>query len=525
MTAMTARRLGIPATLFATCVLLFTLMSYGGIRSPDSEVVFRVAESVAERGEFDVPEPLIRMGDFGRSQGVDGRHYTFYGPAQSVAVAPLVWLGRALGRTGVYESEAWPVAYSFYVGEGLAEYGAGEPPGDPAAHGVRTVVCSFNAWVSALGVVLLWALARRFGCSPTAAAVGAGLFAFATLTWAYAGTFFKEPLSIVAALAALVLLAGYDTTLGAPRCRPVGFAAAGVCLGLAMAAHVTAAQLFPFWLAYCVVVAAPARRFDRATAVRVGLFVAGFAAVVALLGWFNLARFGDVLETGRRAGQGMPDEALYPPWSMAYWRVISGLMVGGGKGLLVYCPAIVLCALLWRPFHTRHRILSWILVAAVVSRVLALGLSSGWHGGFCLGPRYLVPLLPLAFLPVCVGIDDMIRQGRRSELGRVFVFGALCVVQQLYFLTGEIFSYSHIIKWHHERSAVDVFAADRIYLDWDISPLLHMLKYERGPFLLQGVGVGNVTLWLLLSGAACLLIGLAWVLVCRAAGWQAAREE
>jgi hypothetical protein len=511
--------------LFMACVVLFGAMSYGGIRSPDSEIVFRVALAVAERGEFDVEEPLIRMGEFGLSRGVDGRLYTFYGPAQAVACVPLVWLGRALDRTGWYASEDRALAPSFYVGEGLASFGAGSRPDAPAEHGLRMVVCSFNVFVSSLGVVLMWAIARRFGCSSAASLVGASLYAFGSLTWAYSGTFFKEPLCIVFASAAFLLLCGQDERVRTRTKSVAVFALAGLSLGLAMASHITAAQLFPFLLAYCIVASMTGRRFSGRAAVGVTAFVLGFGAVLALLGWFNVARFGDLFETGRRAGQGLPDEALYMPWSRAYWRVISGLLVGSGKGLLLYCPVVILGVVHWRVLHRRHRLLSWILIALIVSRILGLGVSSGWHGGFCLGPRYLLPLLPFLFLPICMAIDSMVRRGRRRALGWLFVIGALLVCHQLYLNTGEIFSYSHIIKWHHERAGIDVFVGDRLFLDWKVSPLLYLLKYQRGPYLLQGVGVSNLTTWLILSGVACAGVATAYRLVCRAAGWQAPGEE
>ena len=44
--------------LFFVCLLVYGATNYGGIRSPDAEVVFRTAESLESRRSFAVPRPL-----------------------------------------------------------------------------------------------------------------------------------------------------------------------------------------------------------------------------------------------------------------------------------------------------------------------------------------------------------------------------------------------------------------------------------------------------------------------------------
>jgi len=61
---------------------------------------------------------------------------------------------------------------------------------------------------------------------------------------------------------------------------------------------------------------------------------------------------------------------------------------------------------------------------------------------------------------------------------------------------GEIFSYFHIWKWHYEDQGIDVFVGHRLYTEGSMSPLRHLLEYQRGPFLLQGLEATNDTLWL-----------------------------
>ena len=44
--------------LFLASLLLNLLVDYGGVRSPDSEIVMRTAESLARRGDFAVEREL-----------------------------------------------------------------------------------------------------------------------------------------------------------------------------------------------------------------------------------------------------------------------------------------------------------------------------------------------------------------------------------------------------------------------------------------------------------------------------------
>jgi hypothetical protein len=60
-------------------ILVFSLFSYWGIRSPDGEVVFRTTQALATEGTFAVSQGLTWEG-FGLSEGRDGRLYSLFGP-------------------------------------------------------------------------------------------------------------------------------------------------------------------------------------------------------------------------------------------------------------------------------------------------------------------------------------------------------------------------------------------------------------------------------------------------------------
>ena len=85
--------------------VVYALFSYGGIRSPDGEVLYRTAESLVRDGDFSI-EPLEAWPEFGVARGRDGEWYGKYGPGQPLAAAPLVWLGLQAGALETARSRA-----------------------------------------------------------------------------------------------------------------------------------------------------------------------------------------------------------------------------------------------------------------------------------------------------------------------------------------------------------------------------------------------------------------------------------
>jgi hypothetical protein len=493
--------------LFLASFVLYAAMNYGGIRSPDSEVVFRVAESLESSGSFEVREQLEGWKGFGVARGVDGRLYAIFGPAESVVSVPFIRVARWIGGTAGYRWDHTALPMSHYVDEGLPRIMLGKPATEPDAHWLRLVASFLNSFVTALSVVVFWRIARLLTSSPAAAGFVSVLYAFGSLAWPYSGTFFSEPLATLFSLISLLLLVYRDAhrDSGGWGTSPIVFLAAGLSLGVAVSAHITAILFAPFFAAYAS--ASPGRTgrdvsysWKPAT-----FFAAGLVAIGIVLAYYNYARFGNILETGRSVG----DDGV---WTNKYahfvapWQGLGGLLFSRGKSIFLFCPAVILGIVGWKRFHTRWRLLSWTIAAAALSRLVFVACRSDWHGGFSLGPRYLVMLVPFLLLPATVWVEHLLESRKRLIKGALAGLGLVCVWQQLYFCLGEVFTYLHAFKLGNPRLRID----DAFFVEWRTSPLHGLLGGRRGPFLMQNVDLSNQALWIVCC-VLTLAIAAAWV--------------
>lgn len=468
---------------------MYGLTSYGGVRSPDGEAVYRVSESLARHGSFAVEQELDWRG-FGLSRGRDGRLYSIFGPLPSLAGAPFVALADACLADSPRAGTTVPFGPSFHVGDGLPAAVRGEHPAEPRPHALRFAASWAVVLAGAAGVLVFFGLARRVAGDADAALGVAWLYAFGSLAWPYSGADFAEPLATLLALLALALLARSDPDLGAPV-RPEASALAGLALGLSILAHLTGVLFAPFFAFYAWTrsgrgEAGALRR--RATAL--ARFLAGLAVPLGTLAVYNAVRFGSPLETGRTVDLAAASALGYGRF-VAPWEGLHGLLLSSGKGLLLYCPAVLLGLAAFPSLARRHRALALALGGAAVARLLFVAARSDWHGGFSLGPRLLVPLVPFLLLPIAVWATG----GGPERLRRLGMIAVACALQQSLFALAEVFGFLHLTN----RPDADV--------DWAVSPLLHLWQARPAPWWLAGRYLPIAWLWL--AGALLLVPGLA----------------
>ncbi len=305
--------------------------------------------------------------------------------------------------------------------------------------------------------------------------------AFGTLLWSYSGTCFSEPLMMCLVIYSLYFLVRSRTASSSRGMPAAGLG--GIFLGLAVLTHITAILFVPFFAAYLCWPRQPGEQIGFSWKA-VLLFCGGLGLLLLLLGWYNWARFASPWETGRSIDAAMAARQAYGHWQFS-WTGILGLLFSPGKSLFLFSPVIVLALFGWKSMAARYPLLSAVLLSAIVTRLVIIGLRSDWHGGFCLGARYFLVVLPVLLLPLGIWLQQAYAAKRRRELRSMGALLALCIVQQVYFSLGEIFLFLPSAMLFTAMPHGHAVSLDTLYALWNVTPLTHLLNSRLGPAVLH----------------------------------------
>src|SRR5262249_32669249 len=145
--------------------------------------------------------------------------------------------------------------------------------------------------------------------------------------------------------------------------------------------------------------------FDKETSSRgrswatiaLGLGVAVAALVHAQ---WNTHRFGSPFELGYDWSETVSGKPR--PFGGSLARRLGVLGLSPGKWIVVWAPAILLLAVPRARELARDRTLLVGVAGALGAGLLAFGSYMFPEGGYCHGPRHLVPILPLLLLPAAL---------------------------------------------------------------------------------------------------------------------------
>ncbi len=351
------------------------LLTYSGqFHSSDGQAMFAVTESIVRRGDYDINQ-LLWMGQQQGAYGLDGELYCHKGIATSLLSLPLAWLGLVVPFWGM----------------------------------VQTTLL-FNAVITALTGALVYLYVNRLGYSASTSLILSLVFGLATLAWPYAKYFFSEPLASLGLLATVYFLLRYRDSR-----QTSDTLWAGTSLGLAVATRF--ANIITLPLFGLLLVAYIGTR-DKGQGIRDGplppilVFALPLAFTALLLGSYNYARYGNVLETGY-----LPQQTFSTPWLEG----ISGLLVSPGRGLFLYAPVLLVSLLAIPAFFKRHRLEAALILLVGASYVLLYGRWFFWHAGYSWGPRFLVPIVPFAVILMAPLMERLSGKERLA-------FAILCLV-------------------------------------------------------------------------------------------------
>lgn len=367
-------------SVFLFFLALYVATTAGHIYTVDSYLNYSVTKAIATRGTIEIPKFMMTV------EGRNGRQYSKLGIGQSLVALPLYAVGslvestspggrifRAYGdRINVPDKSKVVVAKVQDLIK-LSDL-------DGARVFFTALTCAF---VTALVALLFWSLLRRFGLPRRSALWGTCLLGFATPFWVYSRDFFAEPLFTACLLAAFYLLSDLGKS---------GYAKPAILAGLASSLGIlTRVSFIPIcaiFAAYIVVSAGDVRLGGR----KAMWYAAGCAPGVVIQAVLDLVRFGDVFQTGYHTAfdQGFSLNLAKGLW----WNLASPY-----RSILLFAPAVIIFAFGLRELMRKRRAEAWLMIAIIVYVFLVYSGWWAWHGGWCWGPRFLLPVIPLFLLP------------------------------------------------------------------------------------------------------------------------------
>jgi hypothetical protein len=387
--ALERRRARVAAwSLFFVCASVFAFTAPGRILFPDDEIVFQTTRALAERGSLVVEGIPKRTGElegrpdgtFGWALGPDGQRYGFFGHGLAVAGLP----GYAIGT---FAAERAPKAWRHALRSDHYYLHARSQTADWTRLGVTLT----NLWITPAAAVLLMRWLVALGFAWRASACVGLVYAMGTLAWPYSRTFLSEPASAATLVGAAWAIAEFHRALDDADLRRARRWSIVAGLFAAVLGHVHVLNLvaLPCLLGYAIA--------GRPAALRRGMpaIVLAIAGVV-LLGVGQWLRFGSPFESGRYDH--------YSHWVVSAEALVATIF-GPGRSLWLYSPALLVALPFVRGFRERVPPSFWFVVALCVSRWFVVGMRSDWWGGWSIGPRYLVPLLPFAIAPLGLAFE------------------------------------------------------------------------------------------------------------------------
>jgi hypothetical protein len=386
--------------IFVFFLALFIATTSGHIYTIDSVLNYMVTKSMGARGSLEVPRFMMTV------EGKDGRHYSKLGIGPSMAALPLFWLGGLVER--IAPGDPVFAAYSRHV---TIPHGREAITAEPQTlirltdrEGARLFFVTLtNAFVAAAVCLIFWLTLRRFGASMARALAGTAVLAFATPLWVYARDFFGEPLFTACLLVTLYLLSAGPAPLTR---RSIMFA--GLASSLGILTRASFIPLIAVFAAYLVLSAGE----RRPGAKRAGTYLVFCLPGMAVLALLNQVRFGSILLSGYHT-------AFDQGFSVPLYKGIAWNLASPYRSLFLYAPVVVLGLWGLRAFTRSHRAEAALVISIAAYVFVVYSGWWAWHGGWCWGPRFLVPIMPVLLIPAfaCPGPWGKLRTGLAIGLG------------------------------------------------------------------------------------------------------------
>jgi len=341
----------------------------------------------------------------------------------------------------------------------------------------------------------------QLGIAPTASLFSAGILAFATPLAVYSGWLFSEPMAAALIVGAAAVLFVRPQATNISTLQVVGV---GALLGAAIWVRPTHVIIVPVFLV-ALLLRDGKQGWSHAFAL-----TGVAAAAIALLLWRNAYLHGSLFDFGYPAAAegGKALNTFETPLMTG----LLGFLASPGKSVFLFSPPILLALLGLPRLWLRDRGLAVVAAASPLVYLLFFATYTQWEGGYCYGPRYLIPALALLGLGIGPALETSSRNVRLLAIA-TFIAGFL--VQFLgsatSFLEADVAGGYYDAQYNYRVS---------------FSPIamhIHLLAHYATPGAAP-IGRGFDKWWVFLSKAGVSSSGLLWIAAilfvgCAASAW------
>jgi hypothetical protein len=385
--------------IFLTFCLFYIGITRGHFISIDEVGPYQTTRSLWE-------EKNLTTGMIPRSYpGRNDRYYSQFNPGQSVAAMPLYGLGKAFGQVlkNLNRTDWIAILAGPSLGQNPMRWG-----GDIEIFFVNLL----NCFITALLCTIFFSFSLRLGATPRWALLSSILLGLTTFIGSFSTGFWLH-----ASEALFLLWAFYFLFLDSQRPDWRFRFIAGILTGLMILFRLPSVVAIPGLGLYLL--GSIWQRQRKETGIHfsfVNIFgqTVAFAipVIVGILIYLciNYIKFESILGKYENAGfHGRLLKALY-----AY-------LFSPGESIFLFSPLLILFPWLHRGFAKKYRLESIIILTISLCYLMFYGNYGGWHGLYCFGPRYLVPLVPILLLPLGQWMAD-------TNKKMWFVVGFLAVI-------------------------------------------------------------------------------------------------
>lgn len=488
------------------------LLLEGHINTPDGQIMFSVSQAMLESTTVSI-KPLPGFSSFGGPRYQKNGEiviYSKFGLGMSILSIPPIILGKLLFPFTTHHEAGVFDDYKSRLDKINSQHDQAilfrrniwydtSPNNFHEAFLVYVATWTNAGIVAGIGVVL-FLLGIRFGAGLIPSLILAIASNFMTPLWHYAGEFFTEPASALGILL-FVILCHMSFPGPNPKYSKAGLS--GIALGFAVLIKIANALIFPWAAGYALLL-----MFRHHVPVLKSLkwffsFGFGLLGPLMIIAYYNFHRFGSILETGygHEAAQ----------FSTPLLTGLYGLLFSPGRGIVWYSPLFILGVLGFPLFWKRMRPEAIFVSGVFLTFLVFYAYWYMWEGGWCWGPRFLVPTIPLLLLPAALWVVDI---WPRSRMTRICITG-LALVSMVVAFSAVWVNYNPYDLWLMDTfdSDVKAFVASEHFnyysimcFDWRFAPVYRFfifpVKQEpvlmtsfRYPGLLLGLNLFLAAIW------------------------------